>query len=61
MDRNAFACEVGGFETRLVSTNAIIITAFTGTVAERDCLRLQRTMPGLTTSTKSDLLIGWLS
>jgi hypothetical protein len=36
MDRNAFAREAAGFETRL------------------------RTMPGLTSSAKSDLLIGWL-
>ncbi len=36
MDRNSFAFEAGGFETRI------------------------RTMPGLTTSAKSELLIGWL-
>lgn len=36
MDRNSFAFEAAGFETRI------------------------RTMPGLTTSAKSELLIGWL-
>lgn len=36
MDRNSFAFEVAGFETRV------------------------RTMPGLTSSAKSELLIGWL-
>ena len=36
MDRNAYAFEEAGFETRI------------------------RTMPGLTSSAKSDLLIGWV-